>query len=372
MLESKDPVLRKTAIERIKTDEKTLKHLSITELTKLTQHPNPLVRETAENALGQTHAKQEKLSALMQLPQNPNPLVRREIGNALAQKGEKRLQALTQLTQHPDLDVCEIAVSALGHMGEKALPALTQLTQHPDPNVHEAIANALGQIGEKGLPALTQLRKNPHPDVRRAVANAQSRIKTRRAMLGTRRPFASTAHLPEILKRTKILNAVSRQLKHEFSTDFIGIVVFGSTAKGYARPQSDVDYAVIASNPAAAKRFHELSTGNKLPLCEKQDINYVNPREKNNATITPLFSGLFFGDRRALKKAQRAVFTRFANNPKGWDRVREEILENETRLGTAFGILGIEGKREQQRLNAAAALRVPPPYKEMKKMLGIK
>jgi len=246
MVKSTDPVLRGSAIERIKTDKKTLKRLSLTELKNLTEHPNPIVRKAAENALEQ--------------------------------------------------------------------------------------------------------------------------IKTRMAMLGTRRPFAATAHLLEILERTETLKAVSSQLKREFGEEFTGIVVFGSLAKGYARPESDIDYGVIASTPKPVKRFRELAREKGLPLC---DEHYVNSGEKSSKTTAMLFNGLFFGDRKALKKSQRAAFIRI-ESPQEWNRVRRQIFKNETHLETAFKRLGITSKREQQRLKAAAALRVPPPYNEMKKLLGIK
>jgi len=186
-------------------------------------------------------------------------------------------------------------------------------------------------------------------------------------VLSSRRPFAATAHLPEILGRAKTFNGIALWMRREFGAGFTGIVVFGSMAKGYAHPESDVDYAVIASNPAAAKKFRETCESLSLPLDRE---HYVNPKERNPSNATPLFCGLFFGDRKSLKKAQQTAFENM--NEQQWDNLRREIFEQEATLNKAFERHGITSKREQQRLKAAAALRVPPPYEEMKRLLKLR
>jgi len=371
MVKSTDPVLRGSAIERIKTDKKTLKRLSLTELKNLTEHPNPIVRKAAENAL-QEQTKQRNLTELKNLTEHPDAYIREIAAKELSQiyAKQKNLTGLTQLAENPDWVVRKAAAKALEQIGEKGLPTLRELIKDPSAFVCETAANSIAQIYRKqrNLTELKNLTEHPNPIVRKAAENALEQIKTRMAMLGTRRPFAATAHLLEILERTETLKAVSSQLKREFGEEFTGIVVFGSLAKGYARPESDIDYGVIASTPKPVKRFRELAREKGLPLC---DEHYVNSGEKSSKTTAMLFNGLFFGDRKALKKSQRAAFIRI-ESPQEWNRVRRQIFKNETHLETAFKRLGITSKREQQRLKAAAALRVPPPYNEMKKLLGIK
>ncbi|MCX8190520.1 MAG: hypothetical protein N3F05_04840 [Candidatus Diapherotrites archaeon] len=95
---------------------------------------------------------------------------------------------------------------------------------------------------------------------------------------------------------------------------------------------------------------------------------YIKPGASNNQTIAPLFSGLFFRDRRALTAAQKKVFE--SMTPQEWDAVREKIYHQEKRTRDMLKRYQIS-EGDENRLRIAAALRAPPPYKEMRKLLGL-
>lgn len=350
MLESKDPVLRKSALERIEADPKIVRILgkqSMPELKELTRHDNRAVRITATRIITQIYMKEENIQELKKLIDYCDMDMLSTVANGLTRIYAKKrnIQELKSLMNHNLGDVRRAAANELELIYvKKKPPELKNPAKHP--------LRATGRIAAKWLNKLKGRKRS---------------FKTR--LLSARKPFAATAFLPEILRRARSFDYISQELKRKFGNQFTGIVIFGSMAKGYATPKSDVDYAVIASNRLAASEFRKMVKARGLPLCRE---HYINPNEKGNDSIAPLFYGLFFGDRGQLRREQRNVLARFGKNPKAWDRLREEILGRETNLEKAFERAGITSRAEQQRLMAAAALRVPPPLAEMKRILGIK
>jgi len=281
------------------------------------------------------------------------------------------LPHLVEMILDYDFIVKIAATNAIVSMGEKAIPDLRKLAQDQDLVVRITVADVIAKIyankEKEGASHLKKLIKDPNSDMHEAATKEIAKISEKRLLLSERMPFVATPHLPEVLKRTKDLKTVSKQLKDEFGDGYTGLVVFGSIAKGYATPKSDVDYAVIGSNPEIAKRFRVLSKEANLPLCFE---HYVNPEKHSDlSNVASLFYGLFFGDRKLLRQAQKEVFSKMTEEE--WTEIRQEILYHETNLYKAFERFWIRNPREQQRLKAAAALRVPPPYKEMKKLLGL-
>jgi len=405
MLKSKDYVLRKLAVDRIvNSNPKIILKIGLIHLQEMANSNDPYVREAVAKAIAS--AGKQGLTYLREMAKDKKPYVRRAAANAIASAGKQGLTFqltylreiyLREMVTDKNADVLRIVANAMGNIGERGLPYLLEMATDKEAYVRRIVANAMGNIGERGLPYLKEMTKDsdrnvrmdainaiasagklglpylqemakdPDMAVREAVTNAMQEITGKRFLLSSRAPFAATAYLPEILKRAKTFDEISSKMKRKFGAGFTGIVVFGSMAKGYANPESDVDYAVIASNPVAASAFKDFCKNKGLPLCID---HYVNPKEYNTSNAAPLFYGLFFGDRKALRRAQRSTFSRM--NEEQWNTVRSRILENEAQLTKAFERFGITSKKEQQRLKAAAALRVPPPYKEMKQLLDLK
>ncbi|MEM0360579.1 MAG: HEAT repeat domain-containing protein [Candidatus Diapherotrites archaeon] len=326
----------------------------------------------AASEIARIHLKNENLSELERMAKDPNPFLSKTGTNALIEFHAKKgnLQELKKIAKGLKASFREKIARELVKIGEKAIPELEQLARDSHPFVAQAAAKSLIEILEKKrkTPKIEKLAKSENPAISIEAQKALARQKkTRWLLLATRKPFAATTHLKEILERTSTLKNIASQLKQEFGEQFTGITVFGSTSKGYAQPTSDIDYAIIATNPKAAQRFQEIARQKKLPLCKEHiHVNPTNTGDKNTAF---LFCGLFFGDRTALKTAQKNAFEKMT--PWQWNEIREEIHKKETFLEKAFERHQISEK-QKQRLKAAAALRTPPPHQEMKKQLGIK
>ena len=254
-------------------------------------------------------------------------------------------------------------------MGKKGIRELERLSKDPTFNVKRVAVNGLVKVyvglGEKGIRELERLSKDPDELVKVAAANGLRKIRGRSLLLGKRVPFMASANLPDVLARMKQLNGIAQSLRGEFGKKFVGIVVFGSMAKGYATAYSDVDYAILATDDVIGKRFRELARKQNVPLCKE---HYVNPFRANETNVAPLFYGWFFGNKKALNEVQREAIKNM--NEEEWENIREEILIHESTLYKAFERYRI-GEREKRRVQAAAALRVPPSLGEMKKLLGL-
>ena len=148
-------------------------------------------------------------------------------------------------------------------------------------------------------------------------------------------------------------------LRLEFGDDFVGITIVGSTAKGYATPKSDLDYAVIASNPKILSIFRELAKD--LRLCTE---HYVTPASPENQRF--LFHGLFFGDRRLLEQRQAGLINNISEAD--WNAVIGQIASHEVNLSKAnrFDLNDAEMNRL---VLATRLLRVPPELSEVKNIL---
>ncbi|MFH0973710.1 MAG: nucleotidyltransferase domain-containing protein [Candidatus Micrarchaeota archaeon] len=182
----------------------------------------------------------------------------------------------------------------------------------------------------------------------------------RRWLLGSQKPVFATDFKKELVVRLKRLEEVAAQLKKEFGRNFVGVTVVGGTAKGYATPESDLDYAVIASNPKVLARFRELAED--LRLCAE---HYVSPASPENKRF--LFHGLFFGDRKLLEQHQAEVVNNISEE--SWNSIREKIADKELELSKASSRFGLSDAEAERLALAARLLRVPPELSEVKDIL---
>ena len=391
LAEDKLPGVRKAAADAMaQYGERALPYL-----TKLAEDDDPDVREAATSAkvkIIQQLYGEEAFPYLTKLAKDNDPYVKKATAEALAQYGERALPYLTKLAKDNDPYVREAATSAkvkiiqqlygeeafpyltklakdndpyvkkataeaLAQYGEEAFPYLTKLAKDNDPYVKKATAEALAQYGERALPYLTKLAKDNDPYVREAATSAIFAIGGYKRLLWNQKPLFATPFTDELAKRIERLQEISSILQKEFKDDFIGITVFGSTAKGYMLPTSDLDYAVIANDKKVLERFRELAKD--LNLCQE---HYVTPSEKNG--LDPLFYGIFFGDHKKLAEIQyRAVK---GMSEEEWEKVREKIYLNETNLSKAFSRFGIG---EENLKHAASLLRVPPTREKVLEIL---
>ena len=180
-------------------------------------------------------------------------------------------------------------------------------------------------------------------------------------ILGSRRPHLATPYRDDIVRRLDHINDVSEALKKY--PGFTGIVVLGSTAKGYAELDSDLDVAVLGEGAGLLGEARGL-LGRDYRVCGPLMEGLTRPGEGGDL----LFRGLFFGRRESMETAQRDFLRRAT--PAQWEEVRERILAKEGNILKAAERLGV-GEEELGRLRLRALLqKVPPPLGVLKRSKG--
>jgi|GEM_PF-4631265 len=134
-------------------------------------------------------------------------------------------------------------------------------------------------------------------------------------------PWLAAKDPKVVAERIGIVASALRELKatHKKPGEVVGVVVLGSTAKGYPEKDSDLDCAFVGSKDAA-NRFDEL-------LADKgvfTDFIHVppNPERIPSGFHPMLFHGMFIGDKDAFRNLQAQVVSRMGN-PQWKDCVRD-------------------------------------------------
>ncbi|MCX6802705.1 MAG: nucleotidyltransferase domain-containing protein [Candidatus Diapherotrites archaeon] len=312
-----------------------------------------------------------------------------------ARKGPDAIWALKAMAEGPIFELRPAAADALAmiyaKIGPKAIPELKGLLESKNLFINNAAGLALFEIyskmGADGWEEIRKMQKGEgYPIVpggallmqeaiekREGITGRQKKVrerlelfpegKERKLLLAAREPAYATPQARALLRRTALINQIAGQLEAKYGRAFIGIVVFGSASKGYFKNVSDLDFAVIAKDEAVAEEFTQIAGQYEwLRPCMS---HFVNPGGKQNQA--PLFAGIFFGNRKRLQNAQKKAFS--SRTPEQWDITRAKIAKDETNLLKAFDRFGIKSPKEQRRYIAAAAMRVPPPYNEMKALM---
>jgi HEAT repeat protein len=142
--------------------------------------PIPLVRETAERALGRISPEaKEDVSILIAFLENKDEVrnTRRDAAGVLGEiKAKEAVSALIATLKDEDRDVRRAAAQALGKIGsEEAVQKLGEALKDGEPLVRETAVRALDIIGPKAKEAVSALiaaLKDENRDVRRAAAQA--------------------------------------------------------------------------------------------------------------------------------------------------------------------------------------------------------
>ncbi|MFA4946243.1 MAG: HEAT repeat domain-containing protein [Candidatus Micrarchaeia archaeon] len=332
------------------------------ELEKLLEHPNGWVQRAAAQTLGNypETTKQE----LEKVLKHPYWWMQQVAAQAIANHPETTRQELEKLLEHPIGGVQVAAAEAIANHPETTRQELEKLLEHSHGWVRRAAAQTLGNYPETTRQELEKLLEHSDWWVRRAARlTIMKRFGDSRPLYSRKTLFA-TGYPKELLTRLKKLDGIVRQLKVKYGDDFTGVTVFGSTSKGYVTPESDLDYAVIARNPKALEKFKKRAENLKLKLCHEY---YVHP-EETGEPANALFRGLFIGDHKQLRQAQRKIIQRISQPE--WNRIVNRIRETEKNLGKADQRFGLT-REESLKLQLAAELaRVPPEdIEEMRRLM---
>lgn len=230
-------------------------------------------------------------------------------------------------------------------------------------------------------------------------------------LLASKNPAFASLETEALIGRLKTIEDIVQKLQKTFGENFIGITVYGSTAKGHMIKESDLDFTVIAYDKEIRKKFQKMLWENKIEACPSFDrylelsqnkklkstlraplkfFKFLIHGEKKHTSqsefsitsyaefpvyrsgdalkeeylydLAPLFHGLFFGDRKTFLEVQLSVLEKL--NPALWDRVRRVILTINSSLLKAqrrFGFTDDEAKKIRAEI---CILRTPPPYEE--------
>lgn len=296
--------------------------------------------------------------------------------NKFTEKDINEIVMIIKKSNH--YDIIKAGVRALSKFGEKILPILEDLAHNKNKNVKIITIEAIGNEAlhnKKALSILEELRReekdfeiyNIIDDVLKQVKLPSEHNDIHSWLLSSRKPLFTTPDTKELADRLKILEGVSKELKNKFQDGFIGLSVFGSTAKGYVEEESDLDAAIIIKNEAVLDYFRQIIS--PLKLCH-MNYHLIVREDKSVGDKSVLFHGLFFGDRKELLKLQKATIEGISD--KEWDEIREKIWLNEVNLYKAKERFNIYQDELKKIKRFVTLLRVPPPREEMLKILSKK
>jgi len=176
-------------------------------------------------------------------------------------------------------------------------------------------------------------------------------------LLGTAEAHLAAKELNMLAERLDAIKRITELVRREFGGKFTGVLVLGSTSKGYVEYGSDLDFRVLGS-AAARRRFLELALKENLAGGKLHDIE--------KAGAFNLFTGLFFGDRKGLLRIQRKTANSLTEEK--WGSFISSIRDNDS---IANGMVRhLVPPSEDERLQVSAMLtRLPPTLRETRALL---
>jgi len=157
--------------------------------------------------------------------------------------------------------------------------------------------------------------------------------------------------------------------------ELVGLIVLGSTSKGYWTPTSDLDWGLIfeqdKDNPDHKQNieeikniFRKLASDKGFSICI--DASFVAShaqdylKQKDFNALSTIFNGLFFGDRQKLKKIQADIISNL--DSKQWNEVRKIWLSHLNSYIKAGGRFGFSKEQIQELQLKRGFLWCPPDF----------
>ena len=242
------------------------------------------------------------------------------------------------------------------------------MSQDGDWEVRKAMIKGLNPFNKDQRSILKKMSQDEHQKVSETAEKALD-IKTdqesRQELLSTHQPSLAAPYGKAISKQILKLEHTAQDLRKKFGDLFIGVSVFGSTAKGYAHSKSDIDWGIVSTDQRPVRYFQE-KMSNSLDSYYGFDIR-VNKDNRVSDHPDILFHGLFFGNHQKLAKLQQKTLEGVNENK--WDKIREKILEDETNLNKAAERFNMKDQELDKIKQLAALNRVPPTYQEVLKLV---
>ncbi|MFH1837921.1 MAG: nucleotidyltransferase domain-containing protein [Candidatus Kuenenbacteria bacterium] len=347
----------KVKITKTQDTEKTLLFLE-----ELIQQGTYMTEKTIANILGQIdkNISEKFLPILEKLIYNEEPIIRKR-----AIRAKIKIIIETQDT-------------------EKTLLFLEELIQHGNYEAKEAMLNVLilnqldENISENFLLILEKLIYNKDLEIKGAaiqVLKALNRLKSSNKfysrLLAFKKPLFATIELEQLVEKIISLEKITKEMKEKFKDDFVGIVVFGSTTKGYSIKESDIDCGIIAKNNKKKEifdYFKELSNKYNLKLCDISGYCvWISDNDYIFSNQEILFKGLFFGDQEKLLVLQETILKNIDKTR--WDIIRKKIKKEETKRWKAAERYNLTLNQLEELEQIILLQRVPLSYEETLKLV---
>lgn len=308
------------------------------------------------------------------------------VAGALGNIGKDAIPSLEKMIKDESFYVRIEVARALGNIGKDATPSLEIMKKDKEFLVRMAVIEAFKNISKDAMPSLEKMIKDENPLVKEMAVIALRNISKKEMpylkkiaedknlngffnkwLFTSKNPLFSTPETNQLSEKIKKLNEITKELKEKFPNDFIGIVVFSSTAKGYSEEESDIDCKLIIKKREVYTYFEKLIKERQLKLCDFVNSN-IDIKE-NQAIINQknLFYGNFFGDRQQLLQLQKTFLEKV--NEKEWDEIREDIKGNEIKIFKTEKMYNLNLEEIEKMKQFIALLRVPPMLDEMLKII---
>lgn len=283
--------------------------------------------------------------------------------------GEESLPILEKMSSNAEINRIRLeAIKALDELGEKALPILKNIDDNDFSNIDNARKEAIDKINKEFLLTSERISKNENIDAKKIINPIEKENKLEillSPLFTSKKPLFATPETKELAEKINRVEEIVKKLKQRYKNNFIGIVISGSTAKGYSTKESDIDYRIIAKNEKITKYFKKLAEQQQLKLCDIQKKPYIDVDKKNQIILSQeiLFHGIFFGDQQQLHQLQKKFLESI--NEKEWDEIRERIRDAGVFLIKAKERYNLTSEKLEEIKQFISLLRVPPILKEM-------
>lgn len=187
-------------------------------------------------------------------------------------------------------------------------------------------------------------------------------------VLRSNTPFLATPYLDQLYLNLKKVKKIVQKLSNKYKSDFIGLIIFGSTFKGSYSLDSDLDFRLIGKNKQILSDFREFANNEKLIL-DSYSKSFLNPYDKyeSKENFGVLYYGLFFGNYNKLINAQKHILSEI--NDSQWDIIRDRYIKN-CIIYDKRGILKLS-KLDLMNINKCLKLKVYPNLKKMKQIFKL-
>ncbi len=321
----------------------------------------PLLEKLAENKFWRVKLNTAKLIS---------HFLSEERGISLAKKLSKDKEGLVRVETIKSLSNCQNP--------EKVFPLIKKLIKKERIYRSLSLEDAAKiffftlKLGEKGKELLEEIKKKEeNQEIQKAIELAFKINKQRKYYLGLPKSLYATPFAEEMKRTVSSLWKVKEKLERKFKDNFLGFIIEGSLEKGYFKPKSDIDYAIIGKEKKIKEiegEFRNFLRGLNLKPCVRLRISLLeNGKLKTGALEDFLFSGLFFGAKKELFKIQKKFLEGITERE--WDEIREEIMREKARLFKAEGRFFMDEEELSKISPAVSLLKTPPPYKETLEIL---